>query len=83
VKPAIKYVLAATTAGSLGLAIAAAFAHDANQMPGMGMMMHEHRGPMGGPMAMRHGDASFRDDIQLVHAMLADNTKIKRTADSG
>jgi hypothetical protein len=37
---------------------------------------------MGGPMAMQHGDASFADDMHLVHAMLVDNTKIKRTIEN-
>jgi hypothetical protein len=36
---------------------------------------------MGGPMMgrMQHGDASFADDMRLVHAMLFDHDKIKRT----
>ena len=49
------------------------------------MMMHgSATGPMGGPMAgaMQHGDASFADDMRLVHAMLVDNTKIKRTVEN-
>ena len=56
---------------------------------GPGMMMHGMRsgvdgasgGPMGGPMAggMQHGDAAFGDDMQLVHAMLFNHDKIKRT----
>jgi len=64
-------------------------------MQGMGgsmgppMMMHRMHpgvdgasgGPMGGPMAgrMQHADASFGDDMQLVHAMLFNHDKIKRT----
>ena len=56
---------------------------------GPGMMMHGMHagvdgasgGPMGGPMAgrMQHGDAAFGDDMQLVHAMLFNHDKIKRT----
>jgi len=44
-------------------------------------MMQGKGGPMGGPMgaAMQHGDASFRDEMQLVHAMLFDHEKIKRS----
>jgi hypothetical protein len=39
---------------------------------------------MGGPMAgaMHQGDASFADDMRLVHAMLVDNTRIKRTVEN-
>ncbi len=58
----------------LGAAVAAS-AHPGGMGPGM-------MGPgMGGPMAgrMRHGDASFADDMRLVHAMLFDHDKIKRT----
>ena len=59
----------------LGLTIAAAFAHPEGTGPGM--MMHG----MGGPMAgrMQHGDASFADDMRLVHAMFFDHEKIKRS----
>jgi len=70
---------AAATLG-LGFAIAAAFAHPGGMAPGM--MMHGMGGPMmSGPMAggMQHGDASFQDDMRLVHAMLLDHDKIKRT----
>jgi len=63
-KRSTKLALGIATAAGFGFAIAVAFAH-----------------PMGGPMAgaMQHGDASFADDMRLVHAMLVDNTKIKRT----
>jgi len=45
------------------------------------MMMHGMGEPMRGPMAggVQHGDASFQDDMRLVHAMLFDHDKIKRT----
>lgn len=73
--------LAIGVAAALGLGAAVAvFAHPGGMGPGMmgqGMM-----GPgMGGPMAghMQHGDASFADDMRLVHAMLFDHDKIKRT----
>jgi len=81
---ALKYGLAAATVGGLGLAIAAAFGHEADQMPftRMTMQMHDHSAPMAGPMAMHQGDTSFRDDMQLVHAMLIDNKKIKRTVEN-
>jgi hypothetical protein len=56
---------------------------------GSGMMMHgmhvgvdgASSGPMGGPMAgrMQHADPSFGADMQLVHAMLFNHDKIKRT----
>jgi len=59
-----KIAVATLAAAGLGLAIAAAFAHP---------------GPMGGPMAGMHGDASFHDDMQLVHAMLFDHQKIRRS----
>ena len=62
----------------LGFAIAAAFAHPGGMGPGM--MMHGMAAPMSGPMAggPQHGDASFQDDMRLVHAMLLDHDKIKR-----
>jgi hypothetical protein len=77
-KRSTKLGLGAAFAGTLGLAIAAAVAHPADHEGPMPMMMHEGAGPM----AMQHGDASFRDDMQLVHAMLVDNTKIKRTVEN-
>jgi hypothetical protein len=56
---------------------------------GPGMMMHGMHpgvgdgssGPMRGPMAggMQHADAAFGDDMQLVHAMIFNHDKIKRT----
>jgi hypothetical protein len=63
----------------LGFAIAAAFAHPGGMGPGM--MMQGKGGPVGGPMAagMQHGDASFADDMRLVHAMLFDHEKIRRS----
>ncbi|HYC14692.1 MAG TPA: hypothetical protein VEC75_10600 [Stellaceae bacterium] len=81
-KLSIKLCLGIATAAASGLAIAAAFAHPADHADGMPMFIHEGAGPMHGPMAMQHGDASFRDDMQLVHAMLVDNTKIKRTVEN-
>lgn len=59
-----KIALATLATAGLGLAIAAAFAHP---------------GPMGGPMAGMQADASFHDDMQLVHAMLFDHRKIRRS----
>jgi hypothetical protein len=72
----IAFGIAATL--GLGFTIAAAFAHPGGMGPGM--MMQGMRGPMSGPMAggMQHGDASFQDDMRLVHAMLFDHDKIKR-----
>jgi hypothetical protein len=71
--------IAVGVAGALGLGVAVAvFAHPGGMGPGMmgpGMM---GRG-MGGPMAGQHGDASFADDMRLVHVMLFDHEKIKRT----
>jgi len=73
--------IAIGVAAVLGLGAAVAvFAHPGGMGPGMmgqGMM---GRG-MGGPMAghMQHGDASFADDMRLVHAMLFDHDKIRRT----
>jgi hypothetical protein len=55
---------------------------------GPGMMMHGMHpgvdgssGPMRGPMAgrMQHADAAFGDDMQLVHALIFNHDKIKRT----
>ena len=38
-------------------------------------------GPMGGPMGgrMQHGDAAFAEDMQLVHNLVLDHDRIKRT----
>jgi hypothetical protein len=68
--------IAIGVAAALGLGAAVAvFAHPAGMGPGM---MEQG---MGGPMMghMQHGDASFADDMRLVHAMLFDHDKIKRT----
>jgi hypothetical protein len=75
VKRSSKIAIAVVTTAGLGLAIAAAFAHPGGMGPGM-MMQGK-----GGPMAagMPHGDASFADDMRLVHAMLFDHEKIKRS----
>ena len=78
-KRSSKIAIGVTAALGLGAAVAV-FAHPGGIGPGMmgpGMM-----GPgMGGPMAggMQHGDAAFADDMRLVHAMLFDHDKIKRT----
>jgi hypothetical protein len=74
-KRSSKIAVGVVAALGLGLAIAAAFAHPTGMGPGMMMP------GMGGPMAgrMGHGDASFADDMRLVHAMLFDHDKIKRT----
>jgi hypothetical protein len=58
-----KIAIAVVTTAGLGLAIAAAFAQPGGMGPGM----------------MMHGDASFHDDMQLVHAMLFDHQKITRS----
>lgn len=81
-KRSTKIAVGVSTAAALGFVVAGAFAHP----DGMGpeMMMHAGAGPMmGGPMmGAMHGDASFADDMRLVHAMLVDNTKIKRTVEN-
>jgi hypothetical protein len=67
--------IAVAVAAALGLGAAVAvFAHPGGMGPGM------MRQGMGGQMAghMQHGDASFADDMRLVHAMLFDHDKIKR-----
>lgn len=68
--------IATGVAAVLGLGAAVAvLAHPGGMGPGM-------MGPgMGGPMMgrMQHGDASFADDMRLVHAMLFDHEKISRT----
>ena len=78
--------IAVGVAAALGLGAAVAvFAHPGGMGPGMmgqGMTGPGMMGPgMGGPMAghMQHGDASFADDMRLVHAMLFDHDKIRRT----
>jgi hypothetical protein len=72
VKTASRTAVAALLLG-LGVAVPV-YAHPAGIGPetmGQGM---------GGPMMgrMQHGDASFADDMRLVHAMLFDHDKIKR-----
>jgi hypothetical protein len=68
--------IAIGVAAALGLGAAVAvFAHPGGMGPGM--MGQDMGGPMMG--RMRHGDASFADDMRLVHAMLFDHDKIKRT----
>jgi hypothetical protein len=80
-KGSIKLVLGLSVTAALGIVVAAAIAHPGGVAAGM--MMQGHAGPMQGPMsAMQHGDASFADDMRLVHAMLVDNTKIKRTVEN-
>ena len=65
--------IAVAVAATLGLgATVAVFAHPGPMRSGTMQM-----GP--GMMGMQHGDASFQDDMQLVHAMLFDHEKIKRT----
>jgi len=81
-----KIAIAVVASLGLGLAAAVVFAHPGGMGPGM---MHgmgpgtagEFGGPMGGPMAerMQHGDAAFRADMSLVHEMLQNNDKIKRS----
>jgi hypothetical protein len=68
--------IAIGVAAALGLGAAVAvFAHPGGMGPGM--MGQDMGGPMMG--RMQHGDASFADDMRLVHAMLFDHDKIKRT----
>jgi len=77
-KRSIKVALGVTATAGLGFALASALAHPTDHGSGTGMMMQGHAGPM----AMQAGDASFADDMRLVHAMLVDNTKIKRTIEN-
>ena len=80
-KRSIKITLGLAAALLAGLAVAAA------ARPGMGPgMMMQGMGPgmmmrgMDGPMArMQRGDAAFGADMQLVHEMLLDHDKIRRT----
>jgi hypothetical protein len=83
-KRSTKIALGVAAVAGFGFVVAAAFAQAAGMGPGMSMMMHRHSGPVGGAMmgATQHGDASFADDMELVHAMLVDNTKIKRTVEN-
>jgi len=69
-----KIAVGAAAALGLGAAVAV-FAHPGGMGPGMMGF------GMGGPMMgrMQQGDASFADDMRLVHAMLFDHDKIKRT----
>ena len=71
-----KIALGVVASLGLGLAVAAALA----QSGGMGPGMMRGMGPMGGPMAggMQH-DEAFAADMGLVHEMLANHERIKRT----
>ena len=72
-KHSSKIAVGAATALGLGVAVAV-FAHPGGMGPGMMGF------GMGGPMMGRmQGDASFADDMRLVHAMLFDHDKIIRT----
>jgi len=78
-KRSSKIAIAVAAALGLGAAVAV-FAHPGGMGPGMmrqGMMGQGMGGPMAG--GMQHGDASFADDMRLVHAMLFDHDKIRRT----
>lgn len=83
-KRSSKIALGVVTSLGLGLAIAA-IAHPGGMGPGMMHGMGPRgaagmHGPMGGPMAgrMQHDDASFAD-MQLVHQLLMNHDRIKRT----
>jgi len=81
-KRSIKIAIGVSAVAGFGFAIAAAFAHP--EAMGPGMTMHEMGMPMGamhGPMAgpMQHGDEAFAADMQLVHGMVHNNDKIRRT----
>jgi hypothetical protein len=81
--------IAIGVAAALGLGAAAVIAQPGAMGGAMGPQMKggmhakagTGHGPMGGPMAagMQRGDASFADDMRLVHAMLFDHEKIKRS----
>jgi len=73
-KHSSKIAVGVATVLGLGAAVAV-FAHPGGMGPGTMEF------GMGGPMMgrMQHGDASFADDMRLVHAMLFDHNKIKRT----
>jgi hypothetical protein len=85
-KRSAKLAIGFAAALSLGVAIAAIAQPDpmgpGMMMPGMhpgvdGGSSGRMRGPMAG--RMQHADASFGDDMQLVHAMIFNHDKIKRT----
>jgi hypothetical protein len=69
-KHSSKILITTLTVAGFGLTIGAV-AHPGGMGPGMMM-----QGPMAGAM---HGDASFHDDMQLVHAMLFEHEKIRRS----
>lgn len=80
-KRSSKIAIAVVVSLGFGLAVAAVFAHPGGMGPGMHGMGPGAAGEFRGPMAggMQQGDASFADDMRLVHAMLFDHDKIKRT----
>ena len=82
-RSASKLAVAAAVILGFGLVIAGALAHSGEigprmMMHGMAGPMDASSGPMAGPM-MQHGDAAFAADMQLVHRMLQNNDKIRRT----
>jgi hypothetical protein len=80
-KRSSKLVLAIAATAGLGLALAAAAQPGVGprMMPMMGMGPGMMMGGMGGPMARQQGDPAFGADMQLVHEMLLDHDKIRRT----
>jgi len=80
-KRSTKSAVGIATAVGLGFAITVAVAQPGEMAPrmmmrGMGGPMDSMPGPTSG---MQHGDEAFAADMQLVHEMLQNNTKIKRT----
>ncbi|MFZ1910645.1 MAG: hypothetical protein WAU52_16340 [Burkholderiales bacterium] len=80
-KRSSKMVLAIAATAALGLALAAVAQPGVGprMMPMMGMGPGMMMGGMGGPMARQQGDAAFGADMQLVHEMLLDHDKIRRS----
>lgn len=84
-KRSSKIAIQVVTSLGLGLAVAAASAHPGGMGPGMmrgmgpGAAAGDH-GPMAGPTAMlTKQDAGSAADMGLVHDLLTNHTKIKRT----
>jgi hypothetical protein len=74
-KRSSKIAVGVVAALGLGLAITAAFAHPGGMGPGM--MMHGMGGPMGA--GTQRDGPGFAADMRLVHAMIFNHDKIKRT----
>ena len=72
-----KFAVGVVASLGLGLAVATAYAHPGPMGGGMGPGMMRGMGPMAG--RMQHDDATFAADMRLVHELILNHDRIKRT----